>query len=346
MPERKVGSSASSLYELVLIPLLLRVAARKQVNTYAAEAEELRAEVANLKGLVASLRLKLKASAPDALDGEDDDADMADATTFIPETQAGGSRNAEKDGRLEQARLQHAEEVERLEAENAALHARNREAERVRRADLQLAEETKQRLLMDAEARSKQTLQAAEQRIAQAEARAAQAEKELAFEVEQSKKHLLEQRKFNSSTGSYAHTPLATNQNGSLVGAMSPLQKRLQKLQEDLTGLTLVSSKADDPPSTISYNFLLSDFRKRKALYFKLMISGDDEGGNPKYDFVPEIIPGRDDAVTQCLDKTLTTHIQFGAAHLHHFFRRLYRSMNELQMQNLQNRSEVSSTST
>lgn len=268
-------------------------------------------------------------------EGEDEDEEMADLTTFVPETQAVGSNRTSKDksGALEQVRLQHAQEVERLEGENASLQARIRELEKARRAQHQEAQETHQRALVEAEARSRQLVLAAEQRVGEAEARAVQAEKELAFEVEQSKKHLLEQRKNGSIASSHAAptASLASSQ-PSPSALQATLQARLQKLQEDLTGLILVNMKADDPPSTMSYNFLLSDFRKRKALYFKLMISGDDAGGNPKYDFVPDIMKGRDDAVTECLDKSLTTHIQFGATHLHHFFRRLYKSMNELQI--------------
>lgn len=232
-----------------------------------------------------------------------------DATTFIGETQATGS-GARMSGQLEAERQAHAEALERLEAEQASLHARLREAEKLRRAQLAEAEEGRRRA------------------VAEAEARAAQAERELAFEVEQSKKHLLDRGKPLPSA------PAVGSQAASGEEAVqAQLRERLRKLQEDLTGLTCLSSKQDDPPSTKSFSFLLSDFKRKKSLYFRLMISGDDsDGGNPKYDFVPIFEPGRDDEIKACLDKTLQAHIQFNAPQLHHFFRRLYKSMNNLQI--------------
>lgn len=68
-----------------------------------------------------------------------------------------------------------------------------------------------------------------------------------------------------------------------------------------------------------TYNFLMTDFKKRKALNFKLIV--DREAGS--VDFIPDLLPGRDDEVIQSMENAIRGHIKFEYELIQTFFKRV-----------------------
>lgn len=156
-----------------------------------------------------------------------------------------------------------------------------------------------------------------------------QLEKELAFEVEQSKKlqaigagsqsQSAHQRETSvpSSKSAGASTSITTAATTGKTSANNGgNDDELIQLLLDLTGLTLVRKPTEVEDS---YNFLMSDYRKRKTLNFKLHL--DRELG--QVDFIPDLLPGRDDEVIENMEKAIRGHIKFEYEMMQTFFKRV-----------------------
>ena len=63
----------------------------------------------------------------------------------------------------------------------------------------------------------------------------------------------------------------------------------------------------------------MTDFKKRKALNFKLIV--DHESGS--VDFIPDLLPGRDDEVIESMENAIRGHIKFEYDLIQTFFKRV-----------------------
>ena len=356
-------------------PAANSTASRQQVNVYAAETEELRQDVKRLKGEIEDLRAA--ASQQQAEAGQADeraDESMAgseleegegkeegDATTFVAETQfpdahrrAGQGHSPAKARRRSpsftradvEAPLQ--AQIAELQAENHDLRERLRESEKQRKAQRREADEAHKCALGDAEAKHRLEAEGLREQVRDARAKAAQYEKELAFEMEQSRKKFQAappaQSQLPSQSQSQSQAPMQHAQVAPQLAAAAAMAipapqhvLTLNALLLDLVGLTLVSHRVTSTLGTV-YDFLLTDFKKRKTLHFKFekpaspstattdtAATTDAIATEGMYTFTPEFMQGRDDAVKQCLDESLRNKIQFADPVLPSFFRRVSR---------------------
>lgn len=95
--------------------------------------------------------------------------------------------------------------------------------------------------------------------------------------------------------------------------------EELAQLLLDFTGMTVVRRPQEGDKT---YNFVMTDFKKRKALNFKLIV--DREGGS--VDFIPDLLPGRDDEVIESMESAIRGHIKFEYDLIQTFFKRVSRS--------------------
>lgn len=335
---------------------VLPVASRQQVNAYAAETEELRQDVKKLRGEIEALR-EAASQQEGEQQGEGADASMAgseldegagegDATTFVAETQfpdrhrrpgqsPSKQRHRSPSFTREDVEAPLQAQIAELQAETNELRERLRDSEKARKAQRKEAEEMMNKALSDAEAKHRIELQVMSEHVKDSEAKAVQYEKELAFEMEQSKKKF-QAAPAQSQSQIQAPTQLVQVVAQSSTGPSAALQAltapqhvlTLNTLLLDLVGLTLVSHRVTTALSTV-YDFLLTDFKKRKTLHFKFEkpaspSSITDPGAtDAMYTFTPEFMRGRDDAVKQCLDESLRNKIQFADPVLPSFFRRV-----------------------
>lgn len=148
---------------------------------------------------------------------------------------------------------------------------------------------------------------------------AAQLEKELAFEVEQSKK--LQAVASSHATTSALKMPPLTPSNGAIqstfeASSSSSSSDEVVQLLLDFTGMTLVRRPQEGDKT---YNFVMTDYKKRKALNFKLIV--DRENGS--VDFIPDLLPGRDDEVIESMENAIRGHIKFEYDLIQTFFKRV-----------------------
>lgn len=148
---------------------------------------------------------------------------------------------------------------------------------------------------------------------------AEQLEKELAFEVEQSKKLQAAASAQPAASQSKLAAP-KTPSNGTIAQQnstdSSTSNDELVRLLLDFTGMTLVRKPQEGDKT---YNFVMTDFKKRKALNFKLIV--DHETGS--VDFIPDLLPGRDDEVIASMENAIRGHIKFEYDLIQTFFKRV-----------------------
>ncbi|KAK9900688.1 hypothetical protein P389DRAFT_16183 [Cystobasidium minutum MCA 4210] len=314
-------------------------AMRKQVSNYKKESEELQAQADALKEEIATLadkqegenagespepRRRSRDNNPE--EEEDNDASMEDDPREASTSRTTSSRKldaailnlqteleeaTQKNGKLQEEVDELLLQLENAKKEKKAL-SKQWAAER-EQLELQLKEkwEKERRTLI--------------QEKEELETRSTQLEKELAFEIEQSKK--LQAIAGSATNSAQLKAAPKTPSNGAVQSATSvessstPSSDELVQLLLDFTGMTLVRRPQEGDKT---YNFVMTDFKKRKALNFKLIV--DHESGT--VDFIPDLLPGRDDEVIESMENAIRGHIKFEYDLIQTFFKRLWRALN------------------
>lgn len=98
--------------------------------------------------------------------------------------------------------------------------------------------------------------------------------------------------------------------------SLSSSSDEVIQLLLDFTGLTVVRRPQEGDKT---YNFVMTDYKKRKALNFKLIV--DREIGSVH--FIPDLLPGRDDEVIESMENAIRGHIKFEYDLIQTFFKRV-----------------------
>lgn len=321
---------------------------RKQVATYAKENEELRNQADALKEEVATLSERQEGAGNSGQPSRKTSDQAEDETMDVSAEHDGGTREStSKSGtsarisREDESRLREenedlslqvkvlrtrvgelTEEAHSLKKEKKSLKKQwESDFERLESNLKQRWEKERHRLIADNEGMTSrcewnQFTLAHLSIIAEPEATstyaAGQLEKELAFEVEQSKK--LQALASQSAASQSKATPSIPSTTAS---TSSPADsEELVQLLLDFTGMTLVRRPQEGDKT---YNFVMTDTKKRKALNFKLIVDRE----NASVDFIPDLLPGRDDEVIDCMEQAIRGHIKFEYDLIQTFFKRV-----------------------